>query len=172
MANKTTAQLRAYKDANITSNGINSNTGANHNTFLEDLLDSIANRTTDATLFGLFTYDTGRSYIIGQGVMYATNLYVCTTNTTGTWNSGHWLQLTFGQIDVRRDREAVTKGGTDIAFSSDLGSSGTSYSLTFNCAEADGGGVECGAPVAERTKSGFKVYPAKNGFIDWAATLI
>ncbi len=170
MASKSTALLKTEKDTNINTNGINSITGALVNAFLENLLDSIANRTTDATMFGLFAYDTGRNYIIGQGVIYSSNLYICTTNTTGTFNTAHWTQLTFGQIDVRRNIVAVVKGGTDINFSSDLGSAGTDYSLSIHCYDTNGNQIGCG--VRTRTKSGFKVYPAKNGFIDYIAILI
>lgn len=169
MANKTTAQLKAYKDANITSNRINSNTGANHNTFLENLLDSIANRTTDATLFGLFNYDTGRNYIVGQGVIYSNELYICITNTTGAWTPGHWYLAT---LNIRRGIESIVKGGTTIAFTANLGSAGTDYSLTFNCYTADGNQKACKVPTAERTAVGFKAYPASNCFIDYIAVLI
>lgn len=48
MAQKTIPQLKADKDANINSNGVNGNTGANHNSFLEDFLDSVINRNSDA----------------------------------------------------------------------------------------------------------------------------
>ena len=47
MAQKSTADLKAQTDANITSNGVNSNTGANHNTLLNDILDSIVNKDSD-----------------------------------------------------------------------------------------------------------------------------
>lgn len=172
MASKTTAQLKSEKNSNINTNAINSITGAIVNAFLENLLDSIANRTTDATMFGLFDYDTGRNYVIGQGVIYSNNLYVCTTNTTGIWNSAHWLQLTFGQIDVRRDIVAVTKGGTDVNFSSDLGSAGTDYVINPFCYDTEGNTIVCKIPASERDKTGFKVYPAKSGTLDYSAILI
>ena len=50
MAEKTTAQLKAFTDANITANGVNSNTGANANTLFNDLIDSLVNKDTDSLL--------------------------------------------------------------------------------------------------------------------------
>lgn len=47
MAVKTKAQLKLFADANITSNGVNSNAGADHNTMLNDLIDSLLNTTDD-----------------------------------------------------------------------------------------------------------------------------
>ena len=49
MAVKTKAQLKTFADANITSNGVNSNDGGDHNTMLTDLIDSMLN-TSDDTL--------------------------------------------------------------------------------------------------------------------------
>ena len=48
MAVKTKAQLKAFADANINSNGVNSNSGGNHNTMLNDLIDSQLNTSDDA----------------------------------------------------------------------------------------------------------------------------
>jgi len=48
MAQKTTVQLKAEKDANINTNGVNAITGGNHNTFLENLLDSLINKSSDS----------------------------------------------------------------------------------------------------------------------------
>lgn len=48
MAQKTTAELKAFADANIATNGVNAITGALHNTMLTDLIDSMVNKTTDS----------------------------------------------------------------------------------------------------------------------------
>ena len=48
MSLKTTVQLKAFADANINTNGVNSITGALHNTMLNDLADSLLNKTTDS----------------------------------------------------------------------------------------------------------------------------
>lgn len=45
---RTTAQLKSFNDANITTNGVNSNTGANHNTMNNDMIDSLVNKSSDA----------------------------------------------------------------------------------------------------------------------------
>lgn len=98
MASKTTAQLKAEKNLNITSNGTNSNTGANHNAFLENLLDSIVNKTTDAALLSLNAYSPTTSYSIGQGTLYDdgnfVDLYIATSATTGAFNPAHWSRVT------------------------------------------------------------------------------
>ena len=48
MALKTKAQLKAFADANIATNGVNAITGALHNTMLTDLIDSLLNLQDDA----------------------------------------------------------------------------------------------------------------------------
>lgn len=48
MAIRTTAQLKAFNDANINTNGVNAITGALHNTMDEDIIDSMVNKSTDA----------------------------------------------------------------------------------------------------------------------------
>ena len=48
MSVKTKVQLKAFADANITSNGVNSNSGGDHNTMLTDLIDSMVNSVTDS----------------------------------------------------------------------------------------------------------------------------
>lgn len=65
MAVKTKAQLKAFADANINSNGINSNDGGNHNTMLTDLIDSMLNTSDDA-------------------LSIVTNVYRAATATIGT----------------------------------------------------------------------------------------
>lgn len=65
MSQKTTVQLKAEKDANINTNGVNAITGAIHNTFLENLLDSLVNKSSDA-------------------LSIVTNVYRAATETIGT----------------------------------------------------------------------------------------
>ena len=48
MSQKTTAQLKAFNDANINTNGVNAITGALHNEMDEDIIDSMINKSTDA----------------------------------------------------------------------------------------------------------------------------
>lgn len=48
MAVKTKTQLKSFADANLKTNGVNSNTGGNHNTMLNDLIDSSVNTSSDA----------------------------------------------------------------------------------------------------------------------------
>ncbi len=50
MAEKTTGELKNETDANITSNGVNSNTGANHNAILNNIIDSMVNKSSDLLL--------------------------------------------------------------------------------------------------------------------------
>ena len=47
MAVKTKAQLKAFNDANINTNGVNAITGAFHNTMNEDIIDSFVNTASD-----------------------------------------------------------------------------------------------------------------------------
>ena len=48
MAQKTTAELKTFADSNINTNGTNAITGALHNTMLNDLIDSMVNKSTDS----------------------------------------------------------------------------------------------------------------------------
>ena len=50
MSLKTKAQLKAFNDANINTNGVNAITGALHNEMDEDIIDSMVNKSTDALL--------------------------------------------------------------------------------------------------------------------------
>lgn len=47
MAVKTTSALKIFADSNINTNGVNAITGALHNTMLNDLIDSLVNKSTD-----------------------------------------------------------------------------------------------------------------------------
>jgi len=93
MSVKTKAQLKAEKNANINTNGTNAITGAILNTYEENLIDSCLNRTDDAGLLGVANYSASLSYVAGQGVNYNDSYYICTTTTTGTFNSAHWLKV-------------------------------------------------------------------------------
>lgn len=48
MAVKTKSQLKDFADANFNANGVNSNTGANANTLVKDMIDSVVNTSDDA----------------------------------------------------------------------------------------------------------------------------
>ena len=48
MAIKTKAQLKAFNDSNINTNGANAITGALHNTMNDDIIDSFVNKSDDA----------------------------------------------------------------------------------------------------------------------------
>ena len=59
MALKTTAQLKAFADANIDTNGVNSITGALMNTMLTDIIDSMVNKSTDSGELATNIYRSG-----------------------------------------------------------------------------------------------------------------
>ncbi|KKN36706.1 hypothetical protein LCGC14_0770940 [marine sediment metagenome] len=48
MALKTTAQLKSEANSNINTNGVNAITGALHNAMLNNIIDSMVNKSTDA----------------------------------------------------------------------------------------------------------------------------
>jgi hypothetical protein len=77
----------------------------------DDILDSHVNKTDDNSLLGLFIYDPSRTYVVGQGVLYGSNLYICITNTTGTWDIVKWSSITNALRDEFSFTEA-TIGGT------------------------------------------------------------
>ena len=81
MAQKNTAALKTEKDANITSNGANTNTGANHNTFLENLLDSFVNKSTDALLTADNIYRCGSVAVVAGVQKTVTFSTVLSVNT-------------------------------------------------------------------------------------------
>jgi len=50
MAQRTAAELKAFADANIASNGSNAITGDLHNQMLTDIIDSMVNKSSDSLL--------------------------------------------------------------------------------------------------------------------------
>ena len=63
MAVRTTAQLKAFLTANIDTNGVNAITGALLNTMLEDMIDSLLNKISDATDLATKIYRSGSKAI-------------------------------------------------------------------------------------------------------------
>lgn len=167
MAQKTTTELKAYKDANINTNHTNSITGAIHNLFLENLLDSLVNKVSDYSLLSIFDYDSTRIYYAGHGCFYGGELYRCNTDgTTGVWNASKWDIVTNNK---RAGIEAITTLGTVITFSSALGMAGTDYALSpyvYNTA-----GDSMAFTISSRTENGFTITPAEDGTIEYTATL-
>jgi len=46
------------------------------------------------------TYSTSRSYLVGHKTNYNNEHYICTTNTTGTFNPAHWNNVIISNRDV------------------------------------------------------------------------
>jgi len=111
MSQRSRSQLKAYNNANIKTNNAGQISGAIHNVMNDDIMDSHVNKTDDNSLLGLFVYDPTRTYVVGQGVLYGSNLYICITNTTGTWDSSKWSSITNALRDEFSFTEA-TIGGT------------------------------------------------------------
>lgn len=61
---KTTAELIAYVDANINTNGTNAITGAIMNTFLKDLINSIVNKLSDSGELATHIYRSGTKLLV------------------------------------------------------------------------------------------------------------
>ncbi len=59
-------------------------------TAIRDLNDSAINRLSDKSIFGLKTYNSARTYEIGEGCFYDGVIYEATEITTGAFNPSHW----------------------------------------------------------------------------------
>jgi len=105
MSVRTRSQLKGYNNTYIIHNEEGAIDGAMHNTMNDDLIDSLVCKSDDNSLLGLFTYDSTRAYIVGQGVLYSGNLYRCITNTTGTWDSSKWAIV---ETSVLKDEFSFT----------------------------------------------------------------
>jgi hypothetical protein len=54
------------------------------------LIDSMMHQYDDRHQIGLRIYDAARVYIPGDTTLFDNSLFVCTTETTGTFQTGHW----------------------------------------------------------------------------------
>jgi len=68
MATKTRAQLKAFIDANLNTNGANQITGAQLNTLLNDVVDGVLNLEDDSTSLALDIYRAA-SVAVVEGVV-------------------------------------------------------------------------------------------------------
>lgn len=83
--------LKAKIDANISNSGNRETTGDLIREVLKDMADSHVNKDTDGNLLaGLADYDTGKTYIEGEGCFYDGTVYRANKETTGTWKPGDW----------------------------------------------------------------------------------
>jgi hypothetical protein len=115
---KSTAQLYIDRLATIYSNGSNAINGADHAIFEDDIIASMANKTTDYAYLGLFYYDVTRIYYQHQGVIYNDGsgdaLFVCSAaTTTGVWNAAHWTKINSkaqrsGLVNITTDPQIIT----------------------------------------------------------------
>src|SRR5687767_2219800 len=57
------------------------------------LIDSSLNLAEDHNLLGLRVYDATVAYLVGDSVIYNGAIYVCTANTTGTFEPNDWNKI-------------------------------------------------------------------------------
>lgn len=111
MTEKTTADLNTENDDNITANGANSNTGANLNTLLENIIDSMVNKLSDKT--DMIT----ESIRVGSEVLTATsNIVISFSSVLPSANYQVFLLDIAGDVTAVHDKVAasfqVDSGGT------------------------------------------------------------
>ena len=151
---KTTAQLYTDRTSTIYSNGVNAINGADNAILIDDLIASFANLLTDNTLFGLFPYETTRTYYIGQAVVFSGGIYICNTaTTTGVWNASHWTSIN----TTKQSRDAIVNITTDpqtIIFSSVMPS--VNYTLTYRLYDSVTGSTDgASSVISSKSVNGF-----------------
>ena len=175
---KSTATLYTDRLATIYSNGANLINGADHAIFVDDLIASLVNKITDNTLLGLFSYDSTRTYIQSQGVIYDDGtgdaLYVCTNaTTTGVFNSSHWQKLTSSAYKEERTAlENITTDPQVIAFSSAMPS--TSYNIQVRVYDSSAGTVDPAPVITNKTVNGFTISTSITGanvYLEYTAAI-
>ena len=134
-----------------------------HQQLLLDFMESLPNIITDTEYLGAFTYDAGRAYKSGAGVIYQGGIYVSNQLTVvGSFNPTHWDLLS---RLPKSDTVAVTTAGTAIAF----GAAFTlAYSLQIRCYDASGNNVDY--KITAKTVNGFTITPSINSTMEYTAT--
>lgn len=114
MSQKNQAQLVEEINLLIDTTGKRLTTGSNLKQIFTDLFDSYPNLITQIAVFGLKEYvTTGKSYVVGEGVLRNDELLQCITATSGAFNAAHWKKiLTLATESVAGILEIATQGET------------------------------------------------------------
>ncbi|HEU4717466.1 MAG TPA: hypothetical protein VFU15_06525 [Bacteroidia bacterium] len=89
------------------------------------LIQSTANLIDDRYLLGLRTYDPTKNYLTGDTTIYGTALYVCTADTTGTFDPLKWsIVASLGAVDYMGTWDTQAN---DPALASGVGVKGIYY---------------------------------------------
>lgn len=164
---KTLAQLLTQLGLTIFPNNTKSINAADLAQLWEDLLASVANLKTDASLFGLFPYDATRTtYAVGQAVTRddgsgTIRIWICKTAIAAAeaFNAAKWNGL------GREGSEAVTTGGTTITL--DTAFNTANYTIIGRCFDGEGNS-NVGYRITEQVAASFKVTTAGiNGTFDY-----
>ena len=111
--------LVAKLNNDINTNGTRAITGAIHNAFLNDFVDSTVNKNSEAFWF-LREYDTGVSYPVGFTVTFGGSLYKSNTPTSGAFNASHWDEIGGGSsvtdLNDLGDVAAAAPAPNDVLF--------------------------------------------------------
>lgn len=112
------AALKAKNLVNIKATGNRETTATLVQALLDDYADSCLNKTTDAALLlSLADYDTGKSYVLGEGCFYDGQVYRANKATTGAWKPGDWNGTwpisTGGMIGAETNQHVYGGGGGD-----------------------------------------------------------
>lgn len=160
---KSTAQLYIDRLATIYSNGSNAINGADHAIFEDDIIASMANKTTDYAYLGLFYYDVTRTYYQHQGVIYNDGsgdaLFVCSAaTTTGVWNAAHWTKINSKAqrsilVNLTTDPQIITFAGSGLA---DMPS--TSYNIHTRVYDSVAGTTDgASSIITNKVAAGFTI---------------
>lgn len=87
---QTKSQLKSFADANLKSNGVNSNTGANHNTMLNNIIDSMLTA-SDNVLDLISGVARINSFTLLAGVTQITFSSALPNNNYQVWIQDHGL---------------------------------------------------------------------------------
>lgn len=94
------------------------------------LIDSLLHSTEDQEKLGLRNYDTTRTYIAGEGVIYNGSLYSAIATTTGAFNPVHWEKIfSLGSVSYQGTWDPVNN---NPALTSGQGTKGDYYVVSVS----------------------------------------
>jgi len=168
-SSKTIAALINQTIATIYTNGANLINAGDHQQLELDILASYPNKISENTLLGLFAYDTTRTYIQSQAVIYNDGhgdaLWICTNaTTTGVFNPLHWVKVTGSSMggEKRLGLVNITTDPQIITFTSVMPSA--SYILSYRVFDNLTGATDGGSSaIMTRTNTGFIISSPMTG---------
>lgn len=114
MSIKTRSVLKTDKNNTFTTNSNQEITGLKHRDYLEDLLDSLYNK-SDESWIDHDIYSTTKSYGIGDIVTNGFRLLICRSATSGSFDASKWEDIGWNTVYGEIPQVTVTAGDLDLA---------------------------------------------------------